>query len=123
MADYVVSQHPFTGDILWRVNDDDLAVTDGGESLVQAFIEQNKHDDYTLSIFDSNTNQTVEIMCDINNMPRIVSFIYNLEHATPLTFIGLNAISKSYVVGMNLTRGRIEFGVYQDVDGHLEKLS
>lgn len=120
---YTVSAHPMTGDPLWQVDDVDLAVCDGGEGFVRAFIEQYRHDDYTLSIFDSLTNQAAEIMCDVDNMPRIVSYVYHLEHATPLSFIGLNSLTESYVVGMSLTRGRIEVGaVYRDEGGHLVKL-
>ena len=119
---YKISNHPMTGDVTWIVEDVDLAVTDGGAGFMEAFIKQYRHNDYTLSIFDSSTNQTVGIMCAVDNMPRIVSYIYHLEHAT-LSFIGLNSLTESYVVGMSLTRGRIESGVYQDVDGHLKKLT
>ena len=119
---YKIGNNPMTGDVMWIVDDVDLAVTDGGAGLMKAFIEQYRHDDYTLSIFDSQTNQATDIMCSVDNMPRIVSYVYHTEHAT-LSSIWLNSLTESYVVGMSLTRGKIEPGVYQDVDGHLKKLT
>ena len=119
---YKVSSHPMTGDPLWVVDDVDLATHDAGERFVKDFIAQYRHDEYTLSIFDSLTNQTVEIMCEVDNMPRIVAYLYHLEHSS-LSFIGLNSLTKSYVVGMYLTRGRIEVGsTYRDEGGRLVKL-
>jgi len=119
---YEVVNHPMTGDIIWNINDTDLAVTDFGYSLMSNFISINGHPDYSLSIFDSLTGETIEIECEIDKMPQIVSYIYNLEHATPMSFIGINSLTESYVVGMCLTRGRIGFGCYKDADGRLEKL-
>ena len=89
---------------------------------MQKFIEKHKHSDFSLSIFDSLTNQTIEIDCGIDEMPTIVDYVYHLEKGTPLTFIGLNSMSDSYVVGMTVSRGEIDFGSYKAENGKLVKL-
>lgn len=58
------------------------------------------------------------------HMPQIVAYIYNIEHAAPMTFIGENSASESYVVGMTCTRGRFSIpGAYKAEDGKLTDLS
>lgn len=110
-----------TGDILWKIEDISLALV-GVSELVNDFISQNKHEDYTLSIYDTMTSNTIEIDCPITEMPQIVDYIYHLEKGAPLTFIGVNSISDSYVVGMMISRGRIEFGRYKAENGKLIKI-
>ncbi|MFR2588134.1 MAG: hypothetical protein ACLS9I_09575, partial [Adlercreutzia equolifaciens] len=57
-------------------------------------------------------------------IPRIAAFVYNLEHAAPMTFIGENPVSKSYVVGMRCTRGRLDFpGIYRAEGGKLKSIA
>ena len=70
---------PLTGDLIWKVDDISLALG-GVEELVQKFIEKHKHTDYSLSIFDSQTNQTIEIDCGIDEMSIIVDYVYHLEN-------------------------------------------
>lgn len=123
MSNYEITKHQITGDVLWKIEDTDLAITDGGLRIVKEFIEKNNYNDYTLSIFDEMTGNTIEIDTDIKEMPTIVSRIYMEEHATPLSFIGLNKLTKSYVVGMNITKGRIEFGNYIFKNNELKKYS
>ncbi len=118
---YTETVMPLTGDPLWKVDDISLALG-GVEELVQKFIEKHKHTDYSLSIFDSQTNQTIEIDCGIDEMSIIVDYVYHLEKGTPLTFIGLNSMSDSYVVGMTISQGRIDFGSYKAENGKLVKL-
>lgn len=121
-SDYEKKKHQLTGDTIWKINDIDLVITDGGSSIVKDFIEENKYDDYTLSIYDEITKNTIEIDAKINEMPIIVSMVYKVEHATPMTFIGVNKLTKSYVVGMNLTKGHIEFGSYRYINEKLNKV-
>ena len=121
-SDYEKEKHQLTGDTLWKINDNDLAITDGGLSIVKDFIDENKYDDYTLSIYDEITKNTIEIDAKINEMPIIVSMVYKVEHATPMNFIGVNKLTKSYVVGMNLTKGHIECGSYRYINGKLNKV-
>ena len=111
-----------TGDILWKIEDNALALG-GVVELVNSFINENRHDDYTLSIFDTITSKTIEIECLVSEMPKIVDYIYHLEKGTPLTFIGVNSLSDCYVVGMSISRGRIDFGCYKVEDGKLKNLN
>ncbi len=121
-TNYEIVQNQMTGDLMWKINDINLAVTDGGRKIAEQFIKENNHNDYSLSIYDELTKNTIEIEANISEIPIIVSYIYQMEHATPLTFIGVNSLSKSYVVGMNLAKGHIEFGRYKYVDGKLNKI-
>lgn len=118
---YAKTTHPVTHDSMWQVQDVDLAVHDGGQSMVAKFIEENNHPDYSLSIFDNLTKGTVEIDAPLSEMPKIVSYVYATEKASPLTFICVNSASKSYVVGMSLTRGRFQCpGSYKAEGGQLK---
>lgn len=45
-----------------EINDIDLAITDGGSSIVKDFIDENKYDDYTLSIYDEITKIQLKLM-------------------------------------------------------------
>lgn len=120
---YAKTTHPLTHNPMWQVKDADLAVHDCGESMVKAFIEEYKQPDYTLSIFDNLTKATVEIDAPLSEMPKIVAYIYRIEKATPLTFIGVNSATKSYVVGMSLTRGNLKCpGSYKAEGGQLKYL-
>ena len=119
---FIRTIHPLTYYPMWKVDDISLALG-GIAELVAAFIDENHHDDYTLSIYDVNSKETVEIVCDLDEMPEIVESVYHLEHATPLTFIGDNPVSESYVIGMTFTQGMIEFGNYIYEKGKLKKLS
>lgn len=118
---YTSMQHP--GQMpgaYWKIDDIDLAITDGGYSLMKQFINENPHEDFNLSIYDAITHTTAEIYCSLEEMPQIVSNVYHLERATPMMFIGENIISGSYVVGMHCTRGILSLpGVYKAKDGRL----
>lgn len=119
---YEIAHNPITGDIMWNIDDTNLAITDCGYKIVEKFIETNKYEDYSLSIYDKLTTKTIEIEANIKEFPEIVSNIYAIEHATPLYFIGVNSLTNSYVVGMNLTKGNMEFGYYKYIDGKLSKI-
>jgi hypothetical protein ELI_2922 len=120
MKTYVKVPSP-TGRAMWKGND--LAGVDAGYSLVDDFIKENEHAGWSLSIFDSNTEATIEVGCDLSEMPRIVAYIYNLEHAYPMTFIGENALTESYVIGMRCTRGRIDIpSIWKVENGKLVNL-
>ncbi len=45
--------------------------------------------------------------CKIEDIPAIVSKIYQVEHAYPMTFITESFQAKVYMVGMTMTRGRL----------------
>lgn len=119
---YREEYHSLTGDPMWVVEDISLALG-GVSSLVEAFIKENNKNNYSLSIYDNLSGKTIEISCNINEMPKIVEYIYQQEKGTPLTFIGLNSLSESYVVGMSISMGRIQFGEYIVDNGSLKKTS
>lgn len=39
-----------------------------------------------------------------------------------MNFIGINSLNNSYVVGMNLTKGYIDFGCYKYKNRNLKKM-
>lgn len=115
--DYEIMPAPFGG-ILWKGKD--LSGKDAGFSKMKQFIEENPHENWSLSIYDSLTQSTLEIDCSISDMPEIIAYVYNLEHAYPMYFIGENYITDSYVVGMTCTRGKLNIpGIYKVKNGKL----
>lgn len=121
MVTYVETLHPMGG-ILWKGHD--LAGDDAGYSLVDRFIKEYWHDGWTLSVFDAITQKTIEVECELLEMPDVVTYIYNLEHAYPMIFIGENPITESYVVGMSCTRGRIHIpSLWEVKNGKLVSLA
>ena len=121
-TNYEIMKNQITGDIVWKINDRDLALSDCGKSFMEKFVKQYKNEGYTLSIYDNITKNTIEIDASIIEMPEIVSNIYRAEHATPMNFIGINSLTDSYVVGMTLTKGHIDFGHYKYINGNLKKM-
>lgn len=121
-TNYEIMKNPMTGDVIWKINDRDLAITDCGKSLMEKFIKQYKNEGYTLSIYDDITKNTIEIDASIIEIPEIASKIYRAEHATPMNFIGINSLTDSYIVGMTLTKGHIDFGYYKYINGNLKKI-
>ena len=107
-----------TGDVMWT---GDLAGNDAGYSVMESFIKEHAHIGWTLSVFDVLTESTIEIDCsNLAEMPKVVSYIYNLEHAAPITFIYENPATESYVVGMTCTRGNLNIpGAYKAENGKL----
>lgn len=119
---YFKTISPMTGDVVWHIEDNALAL--GGISeLVDNFINENRHEDYTLSILDIMTSKTIEIECPVSEIPQIVDYVYQLEKGSPLTFIGVNSLSDSYIVGMSISRGRLDFGFYKAENGKLKNLN
>lgn len=107
------------GGIIWK--GDNLAGSDAGRSLMDKFIGEHPHDGWTLSIYNTLAEATAEIECSVEEIPQVTALVYNLEHAAPMTFVGENPISESYVVGMRCTRGRLSFpGLYRMEDGKLK---
>lgn len=78
---------------------------DGFDEL-KSFLIENRHDDYTLLIYDLMTNQTVEVFCNFEDIPDVIGIFASTEHDFP-AWIGIYPLSNSYAVGMNFTRGRL----------------
>ncbi len=72
---YKETMHPITKDVLWKVDDISLALA-GPFSLIEQFIKQYPHQDYSLSIYDNITTKTIEIACGIDEVPQIIEYIY-----------------------------------------------
>lgn len=106
MNEYTVTYHPVTRDLIWKCEN-----TSKSLSLVYEFVNENYHEDYTISFYDIITGNTLEVANPvkeiINEITAIVGFISSTEH-TFVQFVGINSYSKSYVVGMEFTCGRID---------------
>ena len=121
LGTYVEVPSPMGG-VMWKGNN--LEGFDSGYSLMDSFIKEHEHAGWSLSIFDSYTEATIEVDCDLSEMPFIVAYIYNLEHAAPITFIGENPLAESYVIGMRCTRGQINIpSMWKVENGELVELS
>ena len=77
-----------------------------GFEQIEKFLKNNKHDGYTLSIYDGIEKATTEVVCKFDEMVDVIKFVSMIEHDFP-EWIGTNKFSDSYVVGMNFTRGEI----------------
>lgn len=95
-----------------KVFEEDLKTVKHFDSILDSIIEigeyvkQHYHKDYTLSIFNSIENNTCEVICNPEEIQSIVAKISSLEHSFP-EWIGCNSLTKSYVIGMPFTRGRV----------------
>jgi len=93
-----------------------------GFKEIKKFLEENRDDEYTLSIYNEMDQSTVEVICRFEEMVDVVAFVSNVEHDFP-DWIGKNELSDSYVVGMNFTRGNIHTpSVCKWVDGKLKEM-
>jgi hypothetical protein len=117
---YTIIQTP-TGDPLWKVIDEDGALT-GIQNIMDEFISSysDRIHGWSLSIFDTLSRSTVEIEAPVEEMSKIAAYVYTLEHAAPLDFIGLNSLTDSIVVGMSLYKGNFHTGCcYKAENGKL----
>ncbi len=115
MAEYEEKLFPSTGDVIWIPKDDN------GISLINEFIVKNYYKNYSLSLYDSITSKTMEISADISDFVDVVTFVMNVEHSI-INFMGVNSISSSYVIGLDFTRGRFEFGIYEYRNKQLKRV-
>ena len=101
---------PLTGDLI-RV----VSYSPEDFNAIKEFISENYHEDYTVSIYDSLSGCTLEITNTVkdalNDIIDVVCYISSKEH-TFVNWIGINSITKSYVISMDFTRGSISFGFY-----------
>ena len=118
--DYDETVHPLTGDPMWRFHCQWYEAL----KLIPNFLAKYPHNGYTLSIFNTLTGETgVEIMdVQFEEIGRIIDYICHTEHAAPISWIGVNSLSDSYVVAMPLTKGRT-YGIYRVNEGKLVSLS
>ena len=85
-----------------------IRLTYGNESFkeIAGFLMENYHKDYSLSIYNSLEQSTIEVICDFNSFVDVIVYVSNIEHDFP-ALIGVNEISDSYVVGMAFTKGHL----------------
>ena len=108
---YKETEHPLTKDVMWQIDDISLAENNDVEFLANTFIKKYPHKDYSLAIFDTNTQNILESDCDFDDIPQKIDYIYKLENGRPLTFIGVDSLSERYVVGMSLFRGIAKYAL------------
>lgn len=98
-----------------------VKLTYGNEGFeqIKKFLEKNYNKEYTLSIYNTLEQATIEVICDFDNMVDVIAYVSNVEHDFP-EWIGVNELSDSYVVGMNFTRGDLKTpSVYEWKDNKL----
>lgn len=83
-----------------------LTYGNGGFNEIRDFLKQHYSKDYTLSIFDTITQTTIEVIYHFDDMVDVIVYVANVEHDFP-AWIGINEISESYVIGIAFTRGRL----------------
>ena len=96
------------------------------ESDIEKFVQSHWHDGWSLSIFDTTEpGNTIEIfVSDTAEISKIASFVLHQEKGFPISFIGENPLTESYVVAMPLCRGRLNCpGVYRAQNGKLIDIS
>ena len=106
--------HPLTRDPLWIFESNEGMKL----SMISKFTKENYHEAYSLSVYDNLTDMTMEIFCEVSE---IVGIIMSAEH-TDMSFIGVNSLTKSYVVGVMFTRGNLKYGIYQYKNGVLHQI-
>ncbi len=101
-----------------------MQLTYGSEGFkeIQEFLKINHNEGYTLSLYDMITQTTAEIECSFNEILPIIMQATNMEKDFP-AWIGINDFTKSYVVGLNFSRGRLHtLSSYKYIDGNLEEI-
>jgi len=99
-----------------------LTYGNDGFKEIQKFLDNNHKEGYTLSLYDMITQTTAEIECTFNEILPIIMHVTNMEKDFP-AWIGLNDFTKSYVVGLNFSMGRLHtLSSYKYIDGMLEEI-
>ena len=99
-------------------------LTYGPEGLAEIgeFLVENRHEGYTLSLYNMMEECTAEIACSKEDMLAAIGAAVDLEHDFP-SWIGVNEMTESYVVGLNFTRGNLETpGLYEFKGGRFKRL-
>ena len=83
-----------------------LQLTYGNEGFkeIKDFLNQNYHQDYTLSIYNNIEHSVIEVICDFDSMVDVILYVTSIEHDFP-AWISVNELSDSYVVGMDFIKG------------------
>lgn len=117
---YTITTAP-TGDPLWKFSDEDCCL-EGIHGVLEKFIAtySARIQGWSLSIYNTLSQSTIEIVAPIEEIPKIADYVFRLEHAAPLDFIGLNSLTDSIVIGMPLCKGNFHDGCcYKAENGKL----
>lgn len=121
MNKYEDTRHPLTGDLMRK-----LSYSSADFQAVKDFINEHYKEDYTLSFFDTLSNSNIEFDNDISeildDVPYIVATISSIEH-TFVNWVGINCLSDSYVVSIDITRGNFEVGCIYHYDKCTKKIT
>ena len=79
--------------------------TEGFKEIKQ-FLDNNKNLNYTLLIYNTLDMNAIKVGCNFNEILEVIMLVSNIEHDFP-SWIGINEASDSYVVGIEMVRGRI----------------
>lgn len=110
--------YPALKDKVWVLESSDINEC---FDIIKNFIEENKKENYTLSVYDSIEGKTMEIKCKVSDILQIVQTISNAEHSL-INSIGTNSVTECYVVGMDFTRGVCKPGMYEYENGKIIKI-
>ena len=108
-----------TGGVCWEIKDICLAIG-GVEDLISSFIKLYYKKDFDLCII-YNDEVIMLIDCNVKDIPYIVNLVYHTDKATPLTLIGINELTQSYIVDMTFTMGIFTTGIYEFRDNKIIK--
>ena len=76
---------------------------------ISNYISENYKESYSLSIYDILGEKTVEIECSKEQMIPAIMLATDREHDFP-EWMSVTGRTDSIVVGMNVTKGRLETG-------------
>ena len=76
-TNYTKTKNQYTGDVIWQINDNNLALNSELKVIINDFIKENQYDEYSLTIIDSLTDKMLKVSADINDYSNIVSYIYD----------------------------------------------
>ena len=105
------SEHIVTKDPMWYVDNRITSAKGDIQTILTEFIKENPRVGCCLSIYDVRTEESIDIECNIVEMPKIAEYIYGLESNNTLKFVGYSRFANCYIVGTEL-KGRIKHTTY-----------
>lgn len=101
---YKKAINPIFGGNMWLMNPN-AWIMEKIPYLIDCFVKEYYHTNWSLSVYDINEEQTAEIDCKPSEIKEVMGIVCSYEHISEMSFIGENPITKSYVVGVACTRG------------------
>ena len=98
-----------------------LTYGNDGFKEIAEYLQQFRKEHFTLSIYNIMEQNTTQIICPFNDILNVIRLVSNIEHDYP-AWIEINETTDSYVIGMNLTRGKIKTAsIYEYKNGMLNQ--